>query len=147
MKGRPLTRYRARPKWIRIEASSTQPERQSPARNSASGISQEPGPIFGLSIAPDDETFTYFLINTDAQPSFTEITDEGEVPIVLGPDTLNEAFIEKLFRMGEDDEIGGDEVNRYNLDQLLESDVIRIVDLKRDVYWVLGGGQYPSLRK
>ena len=111
------------------------------------GISQEPGPVFGLSIAPDDETFTYFLINTDAQPSFTEITDEGEVPIVLEPDTLNEAFVEKLFRMGEDDEIGGDEVNRYNLDQLLESDVIRIVDLKRDVYWVLGGGQYPSLRK
>jgi len=111
------------------------------------GITQEPGPIFALNIAPDDETFTYFLINTTAQPSFTEITDEGEVPMVLGPDALNEVFIEKIYRMSENEEIGGDEVNKYNLDQLLESDVIRVVDLKRDVYWVLGGGQYPSLRK
>lgn len=111
------------------------------------GISQEPGPIFAPTIAPDDETFAYFLINTTAQPSFTEITDEGEIPMILGPDTLNEAFIEKIFRMSEKEEIGGDEVNKYNLDQLLESDVIRVVDLERDVYWVLGGGQYPSLRK
>ena len=111
------------------------------------GITQEPGPIFALNIAPDDEAFAYFLINTNAQPSFTKITDEGEIPMVLGPDTLNEAFVEKIYRMSEGEEIGGDEVNTYNLDQLLESDVIRLVDLKRDVYWVLGGGQYPSLRK
>jgi hypothetical protein len=111
------------------------------------GISQESGPIFGITIAPDDEAFAYFLINIEAQPSFTEITDEGEIPLVLGPDTLNEMFIEKLYRMSDNELIGGDEVNTYNLSQLLESDIIRVVDLKRDVYWVLGGGQYPSLRK
>ncbi|MBN1882046.1 MAG: PD40 domain-containing protein [Deltaproteobacteria bacterium] len=111
------------------------------------GLTQEPGPIFRLSIAPDDETVAYFLINTAAQPSFTHITDEGDVPMILGPDTINEAFVEKIYRMNDEEEIGGDEVNKYNLDQFLESDVIRVIDLKRDVYWVLGSGQNPSLRK
>lgn len=111
------------------------------------GISQEPGPIFGITIAPDDETFAYFLINIEAQPSFTEITGDGEIPLVLGPDTLNEQYLEKLYRMSDNELLGGDEANTYNLNRLLESDVIRVVDLKRDVYWVLGDGQYPTLRK
>ena len=48
--------------------------------------------------------------------------------------------------MGDKKEVTGDEVNKYNVERVLDSDIIRIVDIEKGTRWVLGSGQYPVMR-
>jgi hypothetical protein len=120
--------------------------RFSPEDETITGLAMEGGPIFSLSVSGDDSTITYFFINVADQPRYTKKTDGEEVPLPLGPEELNSEFAEKLFKMADNNEIGGDEINKYNVERIMESDIIRVVDIEREVFWILGSGQYPVVR-
>ncbi len=110
------------------------------------GISDEGGPIDSLSISPSSELVAYFFILKSNFPNFTEKVGDKQVPMDFGPKDLNTDSIARLYARGAKGEIGGDKLNNHNTKQLLDSDVIRIVDLKRSVVWSLGSGQYPALK-
>ncbi len=117
-----------------------------PEDGEVNGLSIESGPIFSLSISTGDNYIAYFFINTPDQPVYFEKRDGEEIPILLGPDRLNPEFAKKLYDMGDKKEVAGDDVNKYNVERVLDSDIIRIIDIEKGTRWVLGSGQYPVMR-
>jgi dipeptidyl aminopeptidase/acylaminoacyl peptidase len=115
-------------------------------KKSVTGVSAEPGPIWSLSVSSTGELVAYFFVFTENLPKFTEKKDGKETPMVFGPKDMNPDFVTALYARGEKDEIGGEKLNNYNTRRLLDGDVIRVVDLKKDVFWPLGSGQYPMLK-
>jgi hypothetical protein len=115
---------------------------------SIEGVCTDRGPIFSLSIASDDDLVAYFYMSKTDLPSFKKITEEGEEgeEMEFAPDDLKSDLNKQLLEMEEEKTLTGDKVNRNNVNILLESDRVKIVDLERGVIWFVGSGQYPSLK-
>jgi hypothetical protein len=115
---------------------------------SIEGVCMEVGPIFSLSISTDDELVAYFYMSKTDLPSFKKVDEEGKEGEVMefAPADLKSDLNKQLLDMEDKKTLAGDKVNRNNVNILLDSDRIKIVDLERGVIWFAGSGQYPSLR-
>jgi hypothetical protein len=110
------------------------------------GVSEETGPIYSLSVSTGGDFAAYFFIVRQDLPNFTEKKDGKEIPLVFGPAEMNRDYVAALYKRGDNKEIGGDKLNTYNTRTLLDGDVVRIINLRKGVFWTIGSGQYPVLR-
>ncbi len=114
---------------------------------SIGGVCMEGGPIFSLSISPDDDRITYFYMSRANLPSFKEKVGEGEErEMLFAPSDLKAELNKALLDMQDKGILTGDKVNKNTVTRVLDSDRIKIVDLKKGLIWFAGSGQYPSLR-
>lgn len=120
--------------------------RFSSATGAITGVVEEPGPIYSLSVSPKGDRAAYFYVVRDNLPKFTETIDGKETAIVFTPEDMTTDYIEALYKRAKEDTIGGEKLNNLNTRRLLDGDVIRVVDLTKGTYWPLGSGQYPALK-
>jgi hypothetical protein len=115
---------------------------------SIEGVCMERGPLFSISVSPDDDRIAYFYMSRMDLPSFKIKAGEGDEMVVMEftPADLKSEFNKKLLDMEDEGTLTGDKVNKNSVTRVMDSDRIKIVDLERGVTWYAGSGQYPSLR-
>lgn len=115
---------------------------------SIEGVCMERGPIFSLSISSDDDLVAYFYLSKTDLPSFKKTAKEGEdgEEMEFAPEDIKSDLNKVLLDMEDEKILTGDKVNRSNVNLILDSDRVKIIDLERGVIWFAGSGQYPSLK-